>query len=520
MLSHDIAHLIMSDEISSNKRIAKNTIFLYFRMIMTMGVSLYTSRVVLQVLGVEDYGIYNVAGGVIAMFSFINTAMTSATQRYITYALGKGEISTLKRVFSTSLQIHFLISVFIVILGETIGLWFLLNKLVIPDGRETAAMWVYQCSVIVSVVSIMSVPYNSDIIAHEKMSAFAYISIIDVCIKLAIAFLLMIVPVDKLAAYAVLLLLAQISIRLLYSSYCNRHFVESKYCHVIDRKLFCEMSGFAGWSFFGNLAFVLYTQGLNMLLNIFFGPVVNAARGIAVQVQGAIQSFAGNFQMAINPQITKNYAIGNLAQMHNLMYRSARFSYYLLLYMTLPIALEANFVLNLWLGIVPENTVFFVQLMLLIALLNPLSSPCTVANQASGKVKIYQIVVGGILLLILPVSYIVLKLGGSAYSVFIVHFIIEVIAIIARMFILRSQIHLPVRGYISNIYIPIVIVTLTSALLPALIHSKMDENWLRFITVGMMSIVSLTGSIILFGLKDGEKSLIVGKFLSFKSKFN
>lgn len=507
----------MLETSTNNKRIAKNTLFLYFRMFITMAVSLYTSRVVLQVLGVEDYGIYNVTGGIITMFSFINTAMTSATQRYITFALGKGDFAELQKVFSTSLQIHFLISIFIILLGETIGLWFLKNKLVIPESRVIAAMVVYQCSIIASVVSIMSVPYNSDIIAHEKMSAFAYISIFDVVLKLIIAFMLKVTPLDKLETYAILLLIVQISIRLIYSWYCNKHFQESKYHHVIDKDLLREMSQFAGWSFFGNFACVLYTQGLNMMLNIFFGPVVNAARGISVQVQGAIQLFAGNFQMAINPQITKNYACGNLTQMHNLMFRSARFSFYLLMYMTLPIILEAHFILKLWLKTVPDYTEIFVQLMLMIILLNPLSSPCTIANQATGKVKIFQMIVGGILMLILPVSYIVLKMGANAYVVFIVHFIIEIIAIIARMIILRNMIQLPLVQYLKEIYVPIINVTLLSVIIPVLVHNYMLEGWYRFVLVCVSCTISLSIFIYLLGLRGGEKALILEKVKQVKN---
>lgn len=519
MLNLDVYKIIMTDQISNNNiRIAKNTLFLYFRMFITMAVSLYTSRVILQVLGVEDYGIYNVTGGVITMFSFVNTAMTSATQRYITFALGKGDFECLKSIFSTALQIHFLISLFIIILGETVGLWFLMNKLVIPESRMTAAMVVYQCSIVASVVSIMSVPYNSDIIAHEKMSAFAYISIFDVFLKLLIVFMLMIIPFDKLGTYAVLLLIAQISIRLIYSWYCNKHFKESIYRHAIDKKLLGEMSNFAGWSFFGNFAYVLYTQGLNMLLNIFFGPVVNAARGIAVQVQGAIQSFAGNFQMAINPQITKNYALNNFNQMHSLMFRSARFSFYLLMYMTLPIILEAHFVLRLWLKTVPDYTVVFVQLMLIITLLNPLASPCTIANQATGKVKVFQIIVGTILMLVLPVSYVVLKLGCDAYSVFIVHFIVEVIAIIARMIILKDLIQLPLVGYIKEIYIPIIVVTLIAVLIPIMVHYYMDEGWLRLLVVSFSCLVTLSVSIYELGLRGSEKKMILGKIQQLRNR--
>ena len=317
----------------NNKRIAKNTLLLYFRMLLMMAVSLFTSRVVLNTLGVEDFGIYSVVGGVVGMFVFINNSMSSATQRYITFALGKGDKNRLQTVFSTTLQIHSLIAVIIVLLGETVGLWFLYNKMQIPADRMDAALWVMQCSIVSMVVMIVSVPYNADVIAHEKMSAFAYISILEVVLKLAIVYLLLVFSYDKLILYAILILMIQILIRFCYSIYCNKHFEETKYKHVWDKKLFKEMTGFAGWSLFGNMAGVLFGQGLNMLLNVFFGPVVNAARAVAVQVQGAIQQFVANFQTALNPQITKTYAAGELNEMHRLMFRSARFSFYLLFFL-------------------------------------------------------------------------------------------------------------------------------------------------------------------------------------------
>lgn len=500
-----------SNSQSNNARIAKNTFMLYIRMFFMMAISLYTSRVVLNTLGVEDFGIYNVVGGIVAMFGFINSSMTSATQRYITYALGKNDTNKLKIVFATALQIHLLISVMIIVMGEVVGLLFLYNKLQIPPERMNAAFWVLQCSIVAAVIMIVSVPYNALIIAHERMSAFAYISIVEAVLKLAIVYVLLIFSMDKLILYAFLLLTVQLLVRLCYTRYCHRHFIESKYSKGWNGKLFKEMTTFAGWSFFGNFAFVLYTQGLNMLLNIFFGPVVNAARGIAVQVQGAVQSFAGNFQMAINPQITKNYASGNLSQMHNLMFRSARFSFYLLMYMTLPIMLEAHFVLVLWLKIVPDYTVVFVQLMLLITLLNPLASPCTIASQATGQVKRFQLIVGGILLLILPFSYLALKLGAPAYAVFIVHFIIEVVAVFARMLVLRNMINLPIVGYFREIYFPIILVSLASVVIPVLEHNYMDEGWLRLIVVGMTSVVTLSFSIYVLGLRGGEKAMVVEK---------
>lgn len=503
----------MQETSTNNQRIAKNTLMLYIRMLFTMLVSLYTSRVVLQTLGVEDYGIFSVVGGVITMFTFINSAMVSSTQRYLNFELATGNEDRLRSVFNTSVQIHALIALLIIVLGETVGLWFLLEKLVIPEARMSAAMWVYQCSIVACAVNIMSAPYNADIIAHEKMSAFAYISILDVSLKLLIVYLLLISPIDKLITYAILTLLVQLLIRYIYSRYCHKHFKESELEFRINKPLFKEMSGFAGWSFFGNLASILYTQGLNMMLNIFFGPVVNAARGIAVQVQSAVQQFVSGFQTALNPQITKNYAVGNLEQMHSLMFRSARFSFLLLFFLSLPVLLETDFLLTLWLKNVPENAVVFTQIMICISLIYTTANPCVVANQATGKVKLYQIVVGGILLTILPISYIVLKLGAPAYSVFIVHFCVESVAQFSRMFMLRKLIKLPLWQYLKNIYIPIVCTIVVAVICPLLVHLQMEEGWLRFIAVGFTCVASVGLSAFFIGFTKHERQFFWDKAL-------
>lgn len=503
----------MSDTSSANKRIAKNTLVLYVRMLFTMGISLFTSRVVLQTLGVEDYGISSVVGGVISMFTFINAAMVSSTQRYLNFELVRGDANQLRSVFSTSLQIHSLIALAIIVLSETVGLWFLNEKLVIPEARMTAAMWVYQCSILSCAVSIMSTPYNAVIVAHEKMSAFAYISILDVSLKLLVVYLLVVLPFDKLIILSILTLLVQLFIRYIYTLYCHRHFPESYFQFRFNKTLFKEMFGFAGWSFWGNLAAILYTQGLNMMLNIFFGPIVNAARGIAVQVQSAVQQFVGGFQTALNPQITKNYASNNLPQMHSLMFRSARFSFLLLFFLSLPVLMETNFILTLWLKTVPDDAVIFTQIMICISLIYTTANPCVIANQATGKVKIYQMVVGGILLLILPISYVVLKLGAPAYSVFIVHFCIESVAQFSRMYMLRNLIHLSLWQYMKNIYIPIVSTVAIAIILPLVVRMQVAEGWLRFLAVGFTCVLSVGASSYFIGFTKQERVFFLDKGL-------
>lgn len=504
----------MSDTSVNNKRIAKNTLLLYVRMLFIMGVSLYTSRVVLNTLGVEDYGIYNVVGGVVAMFGFINGAMSSATQRFITFALGKGDMDNLQKVFSTTLQIHALIATIILILGETVGLWFMYTQMQIPADRMDAAFWVLQCSIMSAIVMIVSVPYNADIIAREKMSAFAYISILEAVLKLAIVFLLLVFTQDKLVLYSALVLCVQLFIRFCYGRYCNKHFPESKYRHVWDKRLFKEMTGFAGWSMFGNLSAVLYGQGLNMLLNVFFGPVVNAARAVAVQVQSVMQQFVSNFQMALNPQITKTYAKGEMDEMHQLMFRSARFSFYLLFLLSLPVLFETDFILTIWLKTVPDNTVTFLRIIICTSLIYTLANPMIVANQATGKVRKYQAVCGSILLLILPVSYVCLKLGCPAYSVFIVHFCMEALTQLARIIMLRPLIGVKIKDFFKHIYARVFIVIVLSSIAPATVYYNMNDTVLRFFVLSVACLLSVSIVVYSVGLSQSERTFVKSKVLT------
>ena len=503
----------------NNKRIAKNTLLLYFRMLFMMGIALYTSRVVLNTLGVEDYGIYNVVGGIVAMFGFINSSMSSATQRYVTFALGRGDKARLQTVFSTTLQIHAIIAAIIVLLGETVGVWFLYTKMQIPPERMGAAFWVLQCSIASTVIMIISVPYNADIIAHEKMSAFAYISILEVVLKLVVVYMLVVFSMDKLILYAILILCIQILVRFCYSVYCNRHFEETKYRHVWNKALFREMTSFACWSLFGNLSAVFFGQGLNMLLNVFFGPVVNAARGVAVQVQNAIQQFVGNFQMALNPQITKNYAKGEMHEMHKLMFRSARFSFFLLFFLSLPVLFETEFILRVWLKTVPENTVTFLRIMICTSLIYTCANPMVVANQATGKVKKYQAVCGTTLMMILPISYVLLKLGMPAYTVFIVHFVMECVCQLARMVMLRPLIGLRIRDYFTNVYSRVFVVVAFSVILPTVVYNVMDNSLLRFFAVGAVCVASVSLVAYNLGLTANEKMFVMQKVKSTLNKY-
>lgn len=495
----------------NNKRIAKNTLLLYIRMLFMMAVSLYTSRVVLNVLGIEDFGIYNVVGGIVTMFVFINSAMSSSTQRYITFELGKKDFNQLSKVFNTSISIHAFISFIIFILAETIGLWFLYNKMTIPLERMDAALWVYQGTIISTIVLIMSVPYNAIIIAHEKMSAFAYISVLEVILKLLIVYLLQIGNFDKLKLYAVLMLIVQLIIRFIYANYCKRHFQETKFAICKDWKLFKSMLSFAGWNLWGNCAAISFTQGINILLNIFFGPSINAARGVAVQVQGAVTQFSYNFQTALNPQITKSYATGDLTYMHKLIFKSSKFTFFLLMILSMPIILETETILNIWLNNVPKHTINFLRIILCITIIDATANPLMISAAATGKVKRYQSVVGGILLTILPISYITLKLGGNPESVFIVHLSFCIIAFIARLLIIGPLVKLQFIQYFRTVIIKCLTVCIVALILPISIKLFINSSFLSSLIICIISVISMLFSIYYIGLEDNERSYIKDK---------
>lgn len=503
---------------ADNARLAKNTMFLYFRMIFIMAVTLYTSRVVLRVLGVEDFGIFNVVAGVVAMFGFLNSSMSATTQRFISFSLGKGD-ANLNKVFSTCVLTHALIALGVLVLVESVGLWFLYNKMIIPEVRMDAAFWVFQFSALSTVVTVMSIPFNADIIAHEKMSAFAYISIVEVCLKLLIVFLLDVGNIDKLVLYAFLLLLVQCGIFLTYMGYCLRHFKESRFRFVYEKKLFSEVFSFAGWNLWGYLASILYTQGLNILLNVFFGPVVNAARGLANQVDGAIRLFASNFQMAINPQIVKTYAAKDLESMHRLVFRSSKFSFFLLLALSLPVMIETPVILRLWLSTVPDWTASFLRLMLVVVIVDSVANPLMTSAAATGRIKLYQSVLGGIQLLIVPVAYVVLRMGGEPNSVFVVHICICLIAFAVRLFIVRGMIGLSIKKYLMEVCVKSGVVTVVATVLPLTLYFSMNNSLLSAIVVVFVSLGSVAVSAYAIGLTKSERVFVSGKIGQILAKF-
>ena len=501
----------MESKSVNNKRIAENTLLLYVRMLFSMIVSLYTSRVVLNALGVEDFGIYNVVGGIVSMLSLLSNMMATATQRFLTYSIGKENDIELKNLFSVCLFLHIVFAVLIVVLGETIGLWFLNTHLVIPDKTIVAANWVFQFSLVSAVFTIISVPFNACIISHEKMGAFAYISILEVLLKLIIAIVINHVHADRLILYGLLLALSSVFMRFVYGVYCNHNFVEARFKPKYDKYIVKKIGTFLGWSSYAHLSGLATGQGLNILLNLFFGPSVNAARAIAYQVENAALAFTTNFQMAINPQIVKLYARTDLPEMHKLMIRSSRFSFYLMQIVTIPLLIYTDEILRLWLGSVPNHTVVFCRLALTNSLLNTLSNSLTTSTQATGKLRLNSILGGTNFLLILPVSYILLRLGQEPETVFYVTLFFSLIALGIRLFINKQQIDFPVKYFVKNVFLRCWGVTILSIVISILLAYKFDDSLITMILIMTLSVAISITAIFYMGLTKGEMNYIIKK---------
>ena len=504
----------MSNNQLNNKRIAKNTLLLYFRMLLLMAVSLYTSRVILHSLGVVDYGIYNVVGGVVAMFSLLSGSLSSSIIRFINVELGKGDIAKLTKVFSTAINIQVGLGLVVLVVAETIGLWFLNVKMIIPEDRLVAANCCYQLSLLTFFINLISVPYNASIVAHEKMSAFAYISIFEAVAKLVISFMILWNPLDRLIYYAVLLAIVAVSVRFLYGSYCSRNFVECRYSLIFDKKLIKEMYGFAGWNFIGSSAAVLRDQGGNVIINLFCGPTVNAARAIAVQVNNAVTGFISNFQMALNPQIMKNYANGNKDYMFQLVFQGTRLCYFILFILSLPIIVNTEYILGIWLGDYPEHSVIFVQLILIYSLSESLAGPLVTTMLATGKIRNYQLLVGGLQMLNLPIAYICLRCGMPPESVTIVAIILSVFCEAARLIMLRGMIGLPISAFLTQVYFKVILVTLIASIPPIIYILFVQKT--SFVSFAISSIICLLSSIlciIYIGCNKQERELVKNRVI-------
>lgn len=508
----------MSGKSSNNKRIAKNTLMLYIRMFFLMVINIYTTRVVLQALGVEDYGIYHVVGGIVAIFAVISRSLSSANSRFLNFEMGRGNRTRLCAVFSTGVSIQIVLAITIAFLTEVIGTWFLSNKMVIPKDRLIAANWVFQFSIITFCINLISVPYNAAIIAHEKMKTFAYISIYEGLAKLLICFLVMVSSVDKLIIYAALMCAIQLSVRFVYTFYCKRHFVECTYSFIFDKTLLKELFSYAGWNFIGASSVVLRTQGGNILINLFSGPAVNAARGVANQVNFAVTGFSNNFMTAVNPQITKSYAAGEISYMTTLVNQSARLSFYMLLFVSLPIIVNIDFILSVWLKEIPDRTTIFVILTMAFTMVESLSNPLITAQQATGKMRNYQLLVGGINLLNIPVSYMFLNYGANPEVFLYVAIVLSIVCLAARLFMLHLNTGFEILTFLQNVIINCFLVTILSLVVPLFMSSFFDESWLSFFYLSFICLLSTLIMIYFIGCNKDEKSMIKSKVVVLLNK--
>ena len=501
----------------NNKRIAKNTLFLYIRMFFTMGVSLFTSRVVLNTLGIHDYGIYSIVGGIVTLFSFFNSAMTSATQRFLAFDIGKNDLRQLKKTFNATLNIHIAISILVLLLAETFGLWFVNNKLNLPIDRLVAVNWVYQFSVFTSLLGIIQVPYDALIVAREKMAIYAYMSFIEVFLKLIIVYLLAVFYYDKLILYSGLLFLVSFIVRMGHKQYCKKYYEESKYQFFFDKALYKSLLSYSGWNLFGNIAAVARGQGANILLNLFFGTVLNAAYGISMQVQVSVQAFVLNFQMAVNPQIIKQFAAGNREQCFNLIFQSAKFSYFLIFIIACPIIYNIDFILELWLITPPKYTSVFVVLSIINLLIECISGPLMIGAQASGNIKWYQITLGTFIFMCLPISFFLLQNYNDPKIIFNVIIAINTISLFGRLLFLKNMIGLDIKSFALKVLSKIIIVTSIILLVFHFVVFSTQNSFLDFFikSAGLTTINLI--SIYFIGLDHDERHLII-TFL--KTKLN
>lgn len=496
-----------------SKRIAKNSIILYIRMMFQMIVFLYTVRLVLKLLGKEDYGIYDVAGGLVTIMIFLNNSLTTCTQRYITYALGTKDKEYLCKTYSMSINIHFLLALIIIVVGESLGMWYVLNFLNIPQSKLFDAIIVYQCSLLAGVLLIMSVPYNSCIIAHEKMASFATISIIDIILKFAAAVSLNFIPQEnRLISYGVMMASASIIIRVTYGIYCKYAFKDIKYRWNLDKSLFHEMLKFTGWSTFGNFAIVCNNQGLSLILNHIGGPALNAARAVAFQVQTAVIQFISSFQTAINPNITKSYAQGNKKYLNELVSRSSRLSFLFVLIMIIPLITEANNILSLWLVNPPNYSVTFMRLLLCITLIDATANPMMIAASATGNIKKYHVCIGTTLLTVIPISLTTLYFfRNHPEYIYVILLIITFFAHIIRMRICKDLFDFDIIEFISQSFWKMVICGGLSFSLPLILHYKLSKGIFTTIIICLVSIIWTLLCIYLTGLKKDERTFIKNK---------
>lgn len=510
-MSEQISNLQQSTHSNiDTKRIAKNTLVLYVRMFIMLVIGLYTSRVILNTLGVSDYGIYNVVGGVVTVLSFLNSAMAGATQRYINIALGKREQKQLNKIISNSLVLHFVIALIILILAETVGLWFVNTYLVIPIERINAVNWVYQFSIFSFLVAIIQTPYNASIIAHEKMTAYAWITLFDVFMKLIIVFSLLFVTVDKLILYAALQFVGANITRLIYVRYCKKHFTE---CSIqkwnIDKRLMKSMFSFSSWTILGNFSYIGHTQGIAILINIFFGVTVNAAQGVANQINVCVKQFISNFTVALNPQIVKTYASNEIEAMHSLIFRGCKMSILMISLLVIPLILETPMILRVWLKLVPDYTVIFVRLILIITLFESFSSPLVTAQGATGNIKYYQILLTSIGLLHLPLTWLFFTFGYDAYYAQYVYLVIVIVIQIIRVLWVANSVDFSLNIFLKDVILRCVLSITVALIIPVILHIFLPSRLFTALVVCVVSVICMVLCSLFIGFSNNERTAIL-----------
>ncbi len=484
-------------------------------MFFTLSISLFTSRIVLDRLGVNDFGIYSLIAGFVLIFSFFNSAMTATTQRFLAYDIGENNADRLKKTFNATLNIHIGISLLFLLLAETVGLWFINAKLNFPENRIEAINWVYQFSIFTFILGIIQVPYEALIVAREKMRIYALFSVIDVLLKLIVAYLIGTVSFDGLVVYSFLLLLSSLFVRLGQKFYCKKYFYESKYEFFYKKESYKVLLSYSGWSLFGNIAAVAKSQGINVVLNIFFGTTVNAAYGITMQVQNAVQGFVNNFQMAANPQIIKYYAAGDKEQSIKLILRSSKYSFFLMFIIAFPIIINVDFILEFWLSNPPKHTSNFVVLCLANLLIEVISGPLMIGAQATGQIKWYQIIIGTLIFINLPLSYFTLKYNNLPELVFLISIFISCFSLLFRLYFLRKNLEFPIQDFLMEVIFKIVITSCTTLFLFLGINTFIfsENSMISMITESMILTLTTVLAIFILGMNNEERSFFKSSIL-------
>lgn len=498
----------MSQTSNNSKRIAKNTLFLYLRMFVMMVISLFTSRVVLAVLGAQDYGIYNIIGGVIVLFSFLNSALNAATQRFLNFNLGKKDYVQANEVFCMSLNIYIILSLIIFVLAETVGLWFVNTQLNIPATRMIAANWVYQFTIITFIINIIRIPYNASILAYERMDFYAYTSLGEVVLKLLVVYVLYLSSFDKLIVYALLYTIVPLLITIVYKVFCSKNFKICRYKKSWSKEIFRNLFGFTGWSLFGSVATMSAQQGLNILINIFYGVTVNAAVGVANQVCAAVNQFVGNFQTAFRPQIIKDFAAGEYDKFYNLIFSASKFSFYMMFVLAFPIMLTIDSILSIWLVKVPPYTNIFCQLILVVMIIEAVATPLWMSVEARGNIRNYQILMSCVIILNFPLAYAVLACGLPVYCVWCVKIFVTLLVFVTRCWYIKKYMKFPLWDYMQKVLLKIFLVTLVAMPIPLAAKFLLHSFWLNLIAVLAISFIISVLDIYFIGLSSSEKKLV------------